>query len=111
MNPRYDCSCEHSAKFVARRRRLGLTRASIALAVTAGAIALAGCGGASKTYDIAPIFPLSSDKCARYGGDQEGSGPAATCKVTKDECEKAATDWREAMDNRGINDAIDFRCN
>jgi hypothetical protein len=76
------------------------------------AAALAGCGGASaKTYDISPIFPLSSGKCAQYGGDQQGSGVAATCMVTKAECEKAAADWRKVMASSGVNDAIEFSCN
>jgi hypothetical protein len=75
------------------------------------AAALSGCGGgAAKTYDISPIFPLSSGKCAKYDGDQEGSGITASCLVTKAECEKAAADWRNAMANGGVNDAIEFSC-
>jgi hypothetical protein len=73
------------------------------------ALAMGGCSG-SKNFDIGPIFPLDSGKCARYGGDQKGSGATASCMVTKDECEKAAADWREAMQSSGVNDAIDFRC-
>jgi hypothetical protein len=74
------------------------------------AIALTGCGGDAKAYDIAPIFPLSSDKCARYDGDQKGSGIATSCMVTKAECENAAADWRSAMQKSGVNDAINFTC-
>lgn len=74
------------------------------------AAALTGCGGGGKTYDISPIFPLSPDKCARYHGDEKGSGITANCMVTKAECEKAAADWRNAMQNGGVNDAINFSC-
>ena len=75
------------------------------------AIALGGCGGSNaKAYDIAPIFPLSSDKCASYEGDEEGSGITASCMVTKDECERAAGDWESAMESSGVNDAIQFSC-
>ena len=88
------------------------TRILAFFAAASMAVALTGCGGAdAKTYDISPIFPLSSDKCARYGGDQKGSGFTATCMVTKAECEKAAADWRKAMESSGVNDAIEFRCN
>ena len=73
-------------------------------------VVLAACAE-DKSYDIGPIFPLSSDKCAEYGGDEEGSGPTASCMVTKDQCEKAAADWRNAMESRGIRDAIQFSCN
>jgi hypothetical protein len=31
--------------------------------------------------------------------------------VTKSECEKAAADWRNAMRNGGVGDAIEFSCN
>ncbi len=73
--------------------------------------AISGCGGGSaKAYDIAPIFPLSSGKCARYGGDEEGSGVTAKCMVTKAECEKAAADWKNAMQDGGVNEAIEFSC-
>jgi hypothetical protein len=75
------------------------------------AVTIAGCGGSDpKSYDISPIFPLSSGKCAKYGGDQQGSGITATCMVTKSECEKAAADWRNAMASGGVIDAIEFTC-
>jgi len=82
----------------------------LALVAASLAVALGACGGSAKSYDIGPIFPLSADKCARYHGDQEGSGITATCMVTKEECERAAADWRETMQSRGVNDAIQFRC-
>ena len=73
--------------------------------------ALSACShGDSKTYDISPIFPLSSDKCAKYGGKTEGAGFAAQCMVTKAKCEQAAQDWRQAMQQSGVTDAIQFRC-
>jgi hypothetical protein len=88
-----------------------MTRICAFFAAASMAVALTGCGGAdAKKYDISPIFPLSSDKCARYGGDQKGSGITSTCMVTKAECEKAAADWRTAMESRGVNDAIEFSC-
>jgi len=88
-----------------------MTKILVLFAAASIAVALAGCGGAgAKTYDISPIFPLSSDKCAKYGGDQKGSGITATCMVTKAECEKAAADWRNAMASSGVNDAIEFSC-
>ena len=74
------------------------------------AIAITGCGSGGKTYDISPVFPLDPGKCARYDGNQQGSGPTATCMVTKAECEKAAGDWRKAMQTSGVNDAIEFSC-
>lgn len=81
------------------------------LASVISIVALTACGGAdSKTYDISPIFPLSTDKCAKYGGDEEGSGLTATCMVSKAECERAAADWREVMRDSAVNDAIMFRC-
>lgn len=76
------------------------------------AVASAGCGGGGKTYDISPIFPASDPtaKCARYHGDLHGSGITTTCTVTQAECEKAAADWRQAMETGGVNDAIQFSC-
>jgi hypothetical protein len=89
-----------------------MTKRSLAFVAAAGmAFALTGCGGAARTYDISPIFPLSSGKCAQYGGHQDGSGLAASCMVTKSECEKAAADWRTAMQNGGVDDPIEFTCN
>lgn len=86
-----------------------MTRLFAAFATAIIAVALTGCQSAdAKTYDISPIFPLSSGKCAKYGGDQEGSGITATCMVTKSECERAAADWRKAMG--GVNNAIEFSC-
>jgi uncharacterized lipoprotein YehR (DUF1307 family) len=82
------------------------------IAAASMSVALGGCADSNaKKYDISPIFPLSSDKCAKYDGDQEGSGITATCMVSKAECEKAAADWRNVMASRGINDAIQFSCN
>jgi hypothetical protein len=87
------------------------TRLVALFAVASIAAAVAGCGSAdAKTYDISPIFPLSSGKCAQYDGNQSGSGIGATCMVTKAECERAATDWRSAMQTGGVNDAIAFSC-
>jgi hypothetical protein len=81
------------------------------LTAAATMLAASGCGsGDSKTYDISPIFPLSSDKCAKYDGRTEGTGIAARCWVTKAKCEQAASDWRRAMQSGGISDAIEFSC-
>lgn len=88
-----------------------MTKIVASVAAASMAVSLTGCGGASKSYDISPIFPLESGKCAKYGGDQQGSGITASCMVTKDECEKATADWREAMQSGGVNDAIEFTCN
>jgi hypothetical protein len=88
-----------------------MTRILACFAVASMAAALTGCGGGGKTYDISPVFPVDPGKCARYHGDQQGSGITATCMVTKDECEKAAADWRTAMATGGVNDAIEFSCN
>jgi hypothetical protein len=86
------------------------TQVCACLAMAAAAIALTACGGSDKTYDISPVFPLSSGKCAEYHGDEEGSGITATCMVDKNECERAAADWRESMQSSGVNDAIEFTC-
>ncbi len=88
------------------------TRTLAVLAAASVGAAVCGCGGggAAQAYDIAPIFPLSSGKCAHYGGHEEGSGLTAKCMVTKEECEKAAADWRNAMQNGGVNEAIEFSC-
>lgn len=82
------------------------------LAASSMAVALAGCGGAeARAYDIAPIFPLSAGKCAKYGGEQEGSGPTEKCMVTKAQCEKAASAWSKAMQAGAVYNAIQFTCN
>lgn len=73
-------------------------------------VGVTACGGGGKTYDISPIFPLSSDKCAKYNGEQEGSGPTETCMVSKDDCERASADWNEAMESGAVYDAIEFSC-
>jgi hypothetical protein len=75
------------------------------------ALAVSACSaGGGKDYDISPIFPLTTGKCAKYHGDQKGSGFTASCMVTKDECEKAAADWRQAMQKGYVTDAIQFSC-
>jgi hypothetical protein len=74
------------------------------------ALALAACGSGGKTYDISSIFPLSSDKSAKYNGEEHGSGITATCTVTKDECERAAADWKTAMQSGVVMNAIEFSC-
>lgn len=83
----------------------------LALFAVAGlSVTLSACGGGDKTYDISPVFPLTANKCAKYHGDEQGSGISATCMVTKDECERAAADWRQAMESGGVNGAIEFSC-
>jgi hypothetical protein len=79
-------------------------------AVASMAVALSACGGGGQTYDIAPIFPLDSGKCAKYNGDQEGSGPTETCMVSKDDCERASADWDAAMQSGAVYDAVEFSC-
>jgi hypothetical protein len=70
---------------------------------------LTACGNKDdKVYDIAPIFPLSSEKCAKYDGNIEGTGITAHCWVSKAECERAAADWNSAT--RNLPDAIKFSC-
>ncbi|HEX5594076.1 MAG TPA: hypothetical protein VFX35_12110 [Solirubrobacterales bacterium] len=86
------------------------TRILAFLAAAVLTVGLNACGDGGKTYDIAPVFPLTADKCAKYNGQEEGSGLTATCLVTKDDCERAAADWREAMEGSGVNDAIEFTC-
>lgn len=90
----------------------GARRRSIATVLLAMGVVLmlAACGGGGKTYDIGPVFPLSPDKCAKYGGDQSGSGVTESCMVTKGECERAAADWQEDMQSSGVNEAIEFSC-
>jgi hypothetical protein len=88
-----------------------MTKTFAACAATSITIALGACGSSgSKTFDIAPIFPLSSDKCAKYDGEEKGSGITASCMVTQAECEKASADWKNAMQTGGVNDAIQFSC-
>jgi hypothetical protein len=88
-----------------------LTRIAAFFVTASIAVAATGCGsGEAKAYDISPIFPLSSGKCAHYGGEEKGSGITATCMVTKGECEKAAADWKAAMESGGVNEAIEFSC-
>jgi hypothetical protein len=84
-------------------------RIAAVLAASVGVVA-GGCGSASKAYDIGPIFPLSTDKCAKYHGNEKGTGVIASCMVTKDECEKATADWQASMTSSGVNDAIRFTC-
>lgn len=92
-------------------RRLSRARAIGLLTAASAAIALAGCtGNPSKSYDISPIFPVSAGKCAKYDGRTEGSGLAAHCWVTKSKCLEATADWRQAMRQGGVTDAIEFRC-
>jgi hypothetical protein len=64
----------------------------------------------ARQYDISPIFPLTSDKCAQYNGEESGEGLSATCMVTKADCERAAADWRQAMSDGGVTDGILFTC-
>jgi hypothetical protein len=84
----------------------------MAVVATASVVlAASACGaGDSRNYDIAPIFPLTSNKCSKYDGKVEGSGFTAHCWVTKAECERAAQDWRQAMRQGGVTDAIEFSC-
>jgi hypothetical protein len=72
-------------------------------------LALAACGNKEdKTYDISPIFPLSSNTCSKYDGDVEGTGITAHCWVSKSQCEHAVADWNSAMKN--VPDSIKFTC-
>lgn len=88
-----------------------MRRITIWLAATSLAIAIAGCGGSGgKVYDISPIFPLSADTCERYNGEESGEGFGATCMVTKDDCERAVSDWNQTMSDRGVQDAMRFSC-
>jgi hypothetical protein len=81
-----------------------------ALAAVVAITASAGCSGSGggDRYDISPIFPLTADKCQTYHGEQSGEGFGSSCMVTKSECERAVSDWRQAM--RNVNDAIQFSC-
>src|SRR4051794_17253058 len=77
----------------------GLMTKVVALFITATlTVALAGCSnGSEKQFDISPIFPLSSGKCAKYNGKQSGEGFNSTCMVSQSDCARAAEDWRQAM--------------
>lgn len=88
-----------------------LVRLGAPLAAASLILSVAGCSSADeKGYDISPIFPLSADKCAEYNGDESGEGFGTTCMVTKADCERAAADWRAAMAEGGVTDAIQFSC-
>lgn len=90
----------------------GGARSVAFLAAAITAVAVSACGQSeSKGYDIAPIFPLSSDKCGKYDGQSEGTGLTAHCWVTKAKCEQAVQDWRQAMREGGVSDAVQFTCN
>lgn len=83
-----------------------MTRIAALIATATLAFAVSGCSSAdAKEYDISPIFPLSSDTCEKYHGDENEDG---SCLVTKSECERAAADWREAMTS--VEGAIQFSC-
>ncbi len=84
----------------------------LAVIVATAGLAIAGCGtsGGSKAYDISPIFPLSANKCSKYNGTASGTGIMAHCYVSKSECEKATADWKQSMQQGGVNDAIVFSC-
>ena len=85
------------------------SRVAAGIAACIVVVTLAACNeNDSKTYDITPIFPLSSDKCATYNGTVEGTGVLAHCWVGKADCERAAADWATAMKN--VPDAIKFTC-
>lgn len=89
-------------------RHVRVARFGVLATIAAVALVLTGCQSQANTYDIAPIFPLSADKCAKYDGTAEGTGLGAHCWVTKAKCEEAVKDWRDAM--RNVNDAIQFTC-
>jgi hypothetical protein len=116
--PRPDYTIEHPVGDWALRlwksmvgvgRLRAADRILVLIVVACMTVGLSSCGG-TKTYDISPIFPLSSGKCAHYGGHEEGSGVLVTCMVTKAECEKAAADWRRAMQAGDVTEAIEFSC-
>lgn len=93
-------------------RSRGPSRLIVAVVAITTVTALSACGVVNaKTFDIAPIFPLSPDKCAKYGGNAQGSGFNSHCWVTQTECKQAATDWRMSMQQHGVTDAIEFSCN
>ena len=68
---------------VAEKARMRARAVTYAM-VLAIALAFCACGTSdAKTYDISPIFPLSTNKCATYEGTVQGSGLTAHCWVTK----------------------------
>jgi hypothetical protein len=94
-----------------RERSRARARLVAVLAAATTVFALSACGATeSKGYDIGPIFPLTPNKCAKYHGTTEGSGPTAHCWVTKSECTRAASDWNQAMRQGYVRDAIQFSC-
>lgn len=105
-------SSRQSGGAVLRPRSRPLSGGMALLVAVAASMALTACGQSdSKTYDISPIFPLSADKCVKYDGKTEGAGFGARCWVTKSKCEQAVQDWRQAMREGGVSDAIQFSCN
>jgi hypothetical protein len=86
-------------------------RTIVGIAVLSANLGTIGCDSvASRDYDIGPIFPASKGKCDKYNGTAEAHGSVfESCMVTKEECERAAADWRKAM-SRNVPDAIQFRC-
>ncbi|QAY62996.1 hypothetical protein ET495_06785 [Xylanimonas allomyrinae] len=88
------------------RRRLIAAGTCVTLALAIGACSSAN----ERKYDIAPIFPLSADKCEKYNGETEGEGRMAHCWVSLDDCRRAAVDWAAAMKKSGVDDAILFSC-
>ena len=91
-----------------RTPRVGIVIAALAVVALGGAV---GCSSDDeRSYDIAPIFPLSEDKCATYNGEEVGEGFTASCMVTKADCERAVNDWNSLMRERGVTDAMEFSC-
>lgn len=98
----------HLSRF--RRARSMRCGATVGIVVLSACLATVGCDSVSgKDYDIGPIFPLSKGKCAKYNGIETGDSPYKSCQVSKEDCERAAADWRKAM-SRNVPDAIQFRC-
>ena len=91
-------------------RRQWATKAAAFLTAAVMAAGMSGCSEDEKAYDISPIFPLSADKCEKYNGEESGEGFGSSCLVTKSDCERAAEDWRVAMRESGVNDAMQFSC-
>ena len=89
-----------------------LKRLSVLLMGGCLAVVVAACGeGSGKSYNIGAIFPASDpvSKCAKYGGTYNAGSILEECMVTKEECERAAGEWREAMQGGGI-ETIEFSC-